>query len=47
MHPARAEQPSDLALAMSEDAAAALPRSKAQAVVIVGDDTPAGCGLRR
>ena len=34
VHPARAERPSDLALAMSSDAAAALARSKAQAVVV-------------
>ena len=34
VHPARAERPSDLALAISADAAAALARSKAQAVVV-------------
>src|SRR6476659_585806 len=34
VHPARAERPSDRALAMSSDAAAALARSKAQAVVV-------------
>ncbi len=33
-HPARAERPSDLALAISADAAAALPRSKVQAVLV-------------
>ncbi len=35
VHPARAERPSDLALAISADAAAALVRSKAQAVVVL------------
>jgi UDP-3-O-[3-hydroxymyristoyl] glucosamine N-acyltransferase len=35
VHPARAERPSDLALAISVDAAAALARSKAQAVVVL------------
>ena len=34
VHPAQAERPSDLALAISADAAAALARSKAQAVVV-------------
>jgi UDP-3-O-[3-hydroxymyristoyl] glucosamine N-acyltransferase len=34
VHPARAERPSDLALAISADAVAALARSKAQAVVV-------------
>ena len=34
VHPARAERPSDLAVAMSAEAAAALPRSKARAVVV-------------
>ena len=34
VHPERAERPSDLAIAMSAEAAAALPRSKAQAVVV-------------
>lgn len=34
VHPARAELPSDLALALSADAAEALPRSKAQAAVV-------------
>ena len=34
VHPARAERPSDLALAVSPDAAAALACSKAQAIVI-------------
>jgi len=34
VHPAQAERPSDLAFAMSSDAAAALSRSKAQAVVV-------------
>src|ERR1700690_123805 len=37
VHPARAERPSDLALAISADAAAALARSKAQAVVVSGE----------
>ena len=35
VHPARAERPSDLALAISADAAAALAHSKAQAVVVL------------
>lgn len=34
VHPDRAERPSDLAVAMSAEAAATLPRSKARAVVI-------------
>ena len=34
VHPARAELPSDLALALSADAAEALARSKAQAAVV-------------
>jgi UDP-3-O-[3-hydroxymyristoyl] glucosamine N-acyltransferase len=34
VHPERAERPSDLAIAMSAEAAAALPRSKARAVVV-------------
>ena len=34
VHPERAQRPSDLAIAMSAEAAAALPRSKAQAIVI-------------
>ncbi|MGH6671610.1 MAG: UDP-3-O-(3-hydroxymyristoyl)glucosamine N-acyltransferase [Xanthobacteraceae bacterium] len=36
VHPARALRPSDLALAISADAAAALPHSKARAVVVSG-----------
>jgi len=43
VHPARAERPSDLALAISADAAAALTRSKAQAAIISADrPVPAG-----
>ncbi len=34
VHPERAERPSDLAVAMSVEAATALPRSKARAVVV-------------
>ena len=34
VHPERAQRPSDLAIAMSAEAAAALPRSKARAIVI-------------
>ena len=37
VHPARAERPSDLALAISADAVAALAHSKAQAVVVSAD----------
>jgi UDP-3-O-[3-hydroxymyristoyl] glucosamine N-acyltransferase len=37
VHPERARRPSDLAIAMSADAAAALPRSKARAVVVAAD----------
>jgi UDP-3-O-[3-hydroxymyristoyl] glucosamine N-acyltransferase len=37
VHPARAERPSDLAVAMSGEAAATLARSKARAVVISAD----------
>lgn len=43
VHPAHAERPSDLALAISADAAASLPRSKAQAVLIAEEHpVPAG-----
>ena len=45
VHPAKAERPSDLALAMSGDAAAALARSKAQAVV-VSSKRPAPVGFK-
>ena len=45
VHPARAERPSDLALAMSGDAVTALSRSKAQAVV-VSDARPAPAGFK-
>jgi UDP-3-O-[3-hydroxymyristoyl] glucosamine N-acyltransferase len=37
VHPARAERPSDLALAISADAVAALSGSKAQAIVVSAD----------
>lgn len=37
VHPARAERPSDLALAISADAIAALSRSKAQTIVVSAD----------
>jgi UDP-3-O-[3-hydroxymyristoyl] glucosamine N-acyltransferase len=46
VHPARAERPSDLALAFSADAAAALPHSKAQAVLIAAE-RPAPSGSFR
>ncbi len=39
VHPERAERPSDLAVAMSAEAAAALPRSKARAVVVSAAQT--------
>ena len=43
VHPERAQRPSDLAVAMSAEAAAALPRSKARAIVIsAGRAAPAG-----
>ncbi len=44
VHPHRAERPSDLALAMSGEAVAALVGSKARAVVISADH-PLACGL--
>jgi UDP-3-O-[3-hydroxymyristoyl] glucosamine N-acyltransferase len=46
VHPDRAEQPSDLALAMSGDAVAALARSKAQAVVVSARHRPPGGSFR-
>ena len=43
VHPTRAERPSDLALAISADAVAALARSKAQAVVVSAEQpVPSG-----
>ena len=45
VHPARAERPSDLALAMSGEAVTALARSKAQAVV-VSDARPVPTGFK-
>ena len=43
VHPEQAQRPSDLAIAMSAEAAAALPRSKARAVVISATQaTPPG-----
>ena len=46
VHPARAERPTDLALAISADAAAALAQSKAQAAVISAKN-PAPSGALR
>ncbi len=46
VHPARAELPSDLALAVSADAVAALSRSKAQAAVISASRPPPTGSLR-
>jgi UDP-3-O-[3-hydroxymyristoyl] glucosamine N-acyltransferase len=46
VHPARAERPSDLALAISADAVAALARSKAQ-VVVVSAEHPVASGSFR
>ena len=40
VHPERAQRPSDLAIAMSAEAAAALPRSKARAIVISAAQAP-------
>ncbi|HEY1472727.1 MAG TPA: UDP-3-O-(3-hydroxymyristoyl)glucosamine N-acyltransferase [Pseudolabrys sp.] len=46
VHPAQAERSSDLALAISVDAAAALPRSKAQAAVISAEHPVPSGSLR-
>ncbi len=45
VHPERAQHPSDLAIAMSAEAAAALPRSKARAVVVSADRVRPGAAF--